>query len=183
MATNNSLVWIDLEMTGLNVAKDVILEIATIITDDELRFIEKGPSIVIHQPEERLMAMDEWCTNQHKKTGLTDAVRASIISTAQAEEETLKFIKKQCAPKTGVLCGNSVWQDRLFLKAHMPKITDYLHYRLIDVTSVKELINRWYPGNERAFFTKKDTHRAMDDIRESIAELNHYKKYFFSDKL
>lgn len=180
MTPQHSLVWIDLEMTGLDATKDVILEIATIITDNNLKIIEKGPAFVIHQPEEKLISMDEWCTQTHKKSGLTDAVRASIVTLTQAEDESLKFIKKHCGPKTGVLCGNSVWQDRIFLKAYMPRIIDYLHYRLVDVSSIKELIAQWYPNNPHTTFIKKESHRAYTDIKESIAELHHYKKQFFA---
>jgi oligoribonuclease len=182
MAKNDvlgNMVWIDLEMTGLVIATDVILEIATVITDGNLDVIAEGPSFIIHQPNELLDNMGKWCQDYHGRTGLTDAVRNSTISLQQAETETIAFIKQHCTPKTGVLAGNSVWQDRLFLDKYMPSITSYLHYRVIDVTSVKELVRRWYPGNKNSEYKKSDRHRALSDVYESIAELKHFRKNFF----
>ncbi len=172
-----NLVWIDLEMTGLNPEADVILEIASVITDGQLNVIEEGPALIINHPEEKLAAMSEWSQEQHAKTGLTDAVRASTVILAQAQEQTLTFIKKHCQPNTGLLAGNSVWQDRAFMYHYMPNIIKFLHYRLIDVTTIKELVLRWYPDEPE--FEKKDVHRAQEDIYESIAELKHYKEKFF----
>ena len=179
MSKLGNLVWIDLEMTGLNSETDAILEIATIITDGMLTVVEEGPSLVIHQPEVLLEAMGPWVQETHNKSGLTQRVRASTVSLEQAERETLAFIQKHCTPQTGILSGNSVWQDRNFLAKHMPSITDYLHYRLVDVTTVKQIVAGWYPGNPHLSFAKKDSHRALSDIFESIEELRHYRKYFF----
>lgn len=179
MDANTNLVWIDLEMTGLNPDSDVIVEIASIVTDGNLNIIEEGPALVIHQPEEELAKMGEWVRTQHTKTGLVDEIRKSTVSIKEAEEKTMLFLRKHCVPRKAVLCGNSVWNDRLFMSKQMPEITNFLHYRLIDVTSVKELVQRWYPNDPHIEFVKKDTHRALSDIRESIAELRHYRKYFF----
>lgn len=179
MKKKENLVWIDLEMTGLDTEVDTILEIATIITDGGLTILEEGPSLVIHQPDYVLDAMGEWVKDTHGKSGLTQAVKDSKVTLEQAELETLTFIQKYCQQKKGVLCGNSVWQDRNFLARYMPRITDYLHYRLVDVTSVKELLYRWYPGSPHLSFKKQDMHRALPDIFESIEELRHYRKYFF----
>jgi len=174
-----NLVWIDLEMTGLNIAQDVILEIACVITDGNLNVLEEGPSFIIHQSEEKLAGMGKWCQDHHGKTGLTDAVRNSTISLEHACEETLAFIKKHCPIRTGVLAGNSVWQDRVFLDKYMPQIPHYLHYRIVDVTTIKELAKRWYPQNPYLEYKKNDQHRALSDVYESIAELKHYRKNFF----
>lgn len=174
-----NLVWLDLEMTGLVIATDVILEIATVITDKDLHVIAEGPSLVIHQPEEKLVAMGKWCQDQHGKTGLIKDVRNSTVTLQEAEEKTAAFIKQYCAPSTGILSGNTVWQDRVFLDKYMPLISSYLHYRIIDVTSVKELVKRWYPDNKNIEFKKSDRHRALSDVYESIAELQHYRKNFF----
>ena len=182
MAKNDvmgNLVWLDLEMTGLNIVNDVILEIACVITDGNLDVIAQGPSFIINQPEEKLAGMGKWCQDHHGKTGLTDAVRQSTISLEQAELETIAFIKQHCAIHTAVLAGNSVWQDRVFLDKYMPSITNYLHYRIVDVTSVKELVKRWYPQDRNIEFKKSDRHRALSDVYESIAELKHFRKYFF----
>lgn len=174
-----NLVWLDLEMTGLVIATDVILEIATVITDGNLNVIAEGPSFIIHQSDEQLGAMGKWCQDHHGKTGLTQAVRQSTTTLQQACEETLAFIKQHCAPNTGVLAGNSVWQDRVFLDKYMPSITSYLHYRIIDVTSVKEIVRRWYPEDKKTEYQKSDRHRALSDVYESIAELKHFRMNFF----
>lgn len=179
MKKKEFLVWMDLEMTGLNVDVDVILEIATVITDNQLNIVAEGPSLIIHQAQAALDLMDDWVRKQHGKTGLTDAVGKSSMTVAVAAEETLDFIKAYCPPRDGVLCGNSVWQDRAFLRKYMPRIVEYLHYRLVDVSSIKEIIQRWYPGNPHLKFEKPDNHRALEDVRESIKELAHYRKYFF----
>ena len=182
MAKNNvmgNLVWMDLEMTGLDITTDVILEIATVITDGDLNVIAQGPDFIIHQPEEKLAAMGKWCQDHHGKTGLTEAVRQSTITAHQAEVETLAFIKQHCALNTGILAGNSVWQDRVFLDKYMPSITAYFHYRTVDVSSVKELVRRWYPDNKKKEYQKTDRHRALSDVYESIAELKHFRMNFF----
>lgn len=179
MKKKEHLVWMDLEMTGLNVDVDVILEIATIITDNQLNIIAEGPALIIHQPHAALDLMDDWVRNQHTKTGLVDAVTKSSMTVAVAQEETLDFIKEFCPPRDGILCGNSVWQDRAFLRKYMPRISEYLHYRIVDVSSVKELVSRWYPGTPYVKFEKPDNHRALEDVRGSIKELAHYRKYYF----
>ena len=176
-----SLVWIDLEMSGLNIETDVILEIATVITDDNLNVIATGPSLVIHQSDNILNNMDTWCTQSHQESGLSNEVKKSIISTQEAENRTIDFIREYCSPNTAILCGNSVWQDRLFLRKYMPRIIDYLHYRLIDVSSIKELISRWYRYDKKKTFIKAESHRALTDIIESIEELKYYKDYFFKE--
>ncbi|OQA34318.1 MAG: Oligoribonuclease [Candidatus Dependentiae bacterium ADurb.Bin331] len=173
------LVWIDLEMTGLLVEQDVILEIATIITDNNLSVVATGPHLIISQPEIVLQTMNEWCKKQHGLSGLTKAVLESVITLEQAQEETLEFIKLFCKPNSARLCGNSVWQDRIFLQKYMPLLLNYFHYRLVDVTSIKEVLRRWYPANQYLEFKKTDTHRALTDIQESIDELKHYRKHFF----
>lgn len=174
-----NLVWIDLEMTGLNSQTDVILEIASVITDGELNIIAEGPSFIIHQPEEKLLGMDKWCTSHHAKSGLTKAVQSSSVTLDYAYAETLLFVKRYCTAKTGILSGNSIGQDRTFLAKYMPAIVDYLHYRIIDVTTIKELVARWYKNNPYNEYKKADNHRARNDVYESIAELRHYRKYFF----
>lgn len=183
MSRDTNLVWIDLEMTGLDTNQHVILEIASIITDSNLHVIEEGPSFIIHHPDETLHVMEEYVRGLHTTSGLLDEVRKSSITLEQAEEQTFAFIKKHCDPDTALLCGNSIWQDRAFLYKHMRPIVDYMYYRMIDVSSIKELVARWYPDNPQVAFVddklKKDTHRALQDIHESIEELRHYRKYFF----
>lgn len=179
MLSDKYLVWIDLEMTGLDSTTDVILEIASLITDNQLAIIAQGPHFVIHQPDALLTSMNEWCSKQHTASGLCDAVRASTTTIAEAEKATLNFIANYCKPQTALLAGNSIFQDRIFLAKFMPSIVDYLNYRLIDVSTVKELARRWYPGNQLTDFKKKDSHRAVDDILESVRELEHYRKNFF----
>jgi len=175
----SNLVWIDLEMTGLDPAKDVILEIATIVTDVQLNIVAQGPSFIINQPDEALDGMIEYVKQMHAKSGLTQAVRASNVSLRQAEQLTLEFIKQHCKAGESPLCGNTIWSDRLFLAHYMPQLTQYVHYRLIDVSSIKEVILRWYPAVDGSYFKKSNTHRALDDIKESIEELKFYKEHFF----
>ena len=171
------LVWIDLEMTGLDVEKDVILEVATIITDNDLNIIEESDSLVIRQPESVLATMNEWSRKHHAESGLLDRVRASEISVEEAEATTFDLVRKHAEIHTSPLCGNSVWQDRRFLARYMPTLEHYLHYRLIDVSTVKELARRWAP-NLLERVAKKAQHRALDDIRESINELKLYREHF-----
>jgi len=175
----NNLVWIDLEMTGLNPDTDKIIEIATIVTDSDLNILAEGPQFVIHQSDEALDAMDEWCTEHHGNSGLTARVKASKISCAQAEQETLEFLKQWVPAGAAPLCGNSIGQDRRFMVKHMPTLEAFFHYRNIDVSTVKELGRRWAPEMVEAH-KKTGTHLALQDIKESISELQHYQKHFFS---
>jgi oligoribonuclease len=179
MKRDQNLVWIDLEMSGLDPEVDAILEIATIITDSQLNILAEGPSFVIHQSDIVLEAMGEWCKLQHAKSGLTQAVRSSTTTLQEAENQTLEFIKEHCGPNTALLSGSSVWQDRFFLRKYMPSIIYFLHYKIIDVTTVKELVSRWYPHNPKINVKSKEAHRALDDIRESIAALQHFREFFF----
>ena len=172
-------VWIDLEMTGLNPDIDTILEIATIITDDQLELVAQGPHYIIHQPDNILNAMIPVVQELHKNSGLTQAVRESSISLQQAEKDTFTFIQQHAHKRKAYLAGNSVWQDRMFLQKYMPSIIDHLHYRLLDVTSFKIAMNAWYPQKEDFEYKKEDKHRALSDIKESIKELAFYKKQFF----
>ena len=175
----NNLVWVDLEMTGLDPLKCTVLEIGVIVTDSELQVIEEGPSIAIHHSDRVLNGMEAWSKFHHKKSGLTDACRASKISLKKAEEKVLQFVKKHCKEKSAPICGNTIWQDRRFLVKYMPKLESYLHYRTIDVSSVKELVVRWYPADYKMPREKKQTHRVLEDIRESIDELRYYRKKVF----
>jgi len=172
-----NLVWMDLEMSGLDPEKDVILEIATIVTDPELNILAEGPVIAIHQGENVFEGMDEWNTRHHTASGLVDRCRRSRYSTSDAEQETLAFIKPFTEKSKNVLCGNSITQDRRFLYKYMPNISEWLCYRNIDVSSIKELTFRWYPKLEE--FQKEKRHEALNDIRESIAELAYYRKTIF----
>ncbi|MGB1014176.1 MAG: oligoribonuclease [Nannocystaceae bacterium] len=171
------LIWVDLEMSGLDPDTCHILEIATIITDSELEVVAEGPDIVVHQPDAVLDAMDAWCTAHHGQSGLTAQVKASTISLADAEAQTLAFVREHCEPNSSPLCGNTIGQDRRFLVPYMPALNAFLHYRSIDVSSIKELCRRWYP--DLAALPKREAHRALDDIRESIAELRFYRKNVF----
>ncbi len=175
------LVWIDLETTGIDDRTCSILEIATIITDKDLELVEEGPALIIHQPDDILKAMDPWCVDQHGGSGLTRACRESKISLADAEEQTLTFVRKHCLRGQAPMCGNSVGFDRRFIMHHMPKLNGYLDFRNVDVSSIKELVYRWYPGLVEKI-TKKSTHRSLDDIRESIEELRFYHRNVFRIK-
>lgn len=174
---NNRLIWIDLEMTGLDPMTDKILEIATIVTDDDLNIIAEGPNIIIHQSDEVLASMNEWCKVQHKKSGLIKAVQESKICQEQAEFETLQFLKDHCDENSTPMCGNSVWQDKMFLMNYMPELAAFFHYRILDVSSIKLVINRW--TKHYKVFKKMECHRALDDIKESIGELDCYRKNYF----
>jgi oligoribonuclease len=174
------LVWMDLEMTGLDPTKDVIVEIATLITDDELRIVAEGPDLVVHQPEERLAVMDPFVVDMHTKSGLLDAIRASTVSLEEAGTSTLAFIRSHVPVASTVpLCGNSIGTDRRFLAAYLPDIEGYLHYRSVDVSSVKELVRRWYPAVRAKRPSKVGKHRALDDIRDSVEELRYYREHVF----
>ncbi len=178
MQDERNLAWLDLEMTGLDPERDTILEIATIVTDSELRVLGEGPVFAVHQSDEVLSKMDPWCVEQHGKSGLTDRVRASRATMAEAQARTVEFIAKFCPEKKVPLCGNTIGQDRRFLVKYMPVLHDYFHYRSIDVSTIKELVARWYPA-QKYIFTKSKQHEALEDIRESIAELSHYRKTVF----
>ena len=173
----NNLIWVDMEMTGLDSTKDQILEIATLVTDNELNLIAEGPNLAIHQSEDILKAMDDWNQSHHGKSGLLDRVRASTETLQSAEAKTLAFMAAYCKPKVAPLCGNSVWQDRRFLDRLMPTLNSFFHYRIIDVSSVKELAQRWYP--QLPPLKKKETHLALADILESVEELRYYRKSIF----
>lgn len=177
--SKGNFVWIDLEMTGLNAETDHILEIATIITDDQLNEIDEGPNLVIHQPDEILLNMNPWCLEQHGKTGLIAASQDSTTTLEDAQQQTLMFMQLYCTRGSAILAGSSIWQDRIFLSKYMPEIVDYLFYKQIDVSSVKELVNRWYPNDPNSSTPKKDSHRALDDIRESIELLRQLREHFF----
>jgi oligoribonuclease len=179
----SNLVWIDLEMTGLHLPADTILEIATIVTTNKLEIIGYGPALVIHQSEETLIKMDDWCKKYHKASGLIEQVRCSKITIQEAEEQTLIFLQQFVSATTAPLCGNSVWQDRAFIRQYMPRLDAFLNYRIIDVSSIKEIIRRWYPQNSQAKFVKPENHRALEDIIQSVEELAHYKKHFFMTSL
>jgi len=170
------LVWLDLEMTGLDPEQHQIIEMATLITDGNLNVLAEGPVIAIHQSDAELAKMDDWCTRTHGESGLTERVRASRISTLEAEAQTLDFLRKWTQGGQSPLCGNSIGQDRRFLVRHMPQLADFFHYRNLDVSSVKILAQLWAPEVKDSFH-KQATHRALDDIKESIAELLHYRKH------
>lgn len=171
------LVWLDLEMTGLDPKKERIIEMATIVTDSDLNILAEGPNIVINQSKKLLKKMDDWNQKQHKKSGLLDLVKTSRISEKKAEKETLEFLKTYCEPQKSPLCGNSIHHDRKFLAAYMPKLNEFLHYRHIDVSTLKALSQWWYAKLKQP--KKKECHRALDDIRESIEELKFYREHIF----
>lgn len=178
MVDENNLVWIDLEMTGLDPEKEKIIEMATIVTDSELNLVAEGPVIAIHQPDSLLNAMDEWCTRTHGESGLTQRVKDSKVTEREAELATIEFLKQYVAPGKSPLCGNSIGQDRRFLVKYMPELENFFHYRNLDVSTIKELARRWRP-DVLAGVKKKGSHLALDDIRDSIDELRHYRATFF----
>jgi len=171
------LVWIDLEMTGLDPDENTIIEIATIVTEGDLDIVAEGPAIAISQPESELAKMDDWNLTHHTENGLLERVRSDGIPMADAEQLTLDFVSLHCDAGQSPLCGNTIGQDRRFLRRYMPDLHDFFHYRSVDVTSIKQLADRWYPNLPRA--TKPAGHRALDDIRGSIAELEYYRQHIF----
>lgn len=174
--SKKNLIWIDLEMTGLDTNNDYIIEIATIVTDSELNILAEGPTLAIHQPDAVLEGMDEWNTRQHGGSGLTERVRNSTITEAEAEKATLEFLQEYVPANASPMCGNSICQDRRFLARCMPELEDYFHYRNLDVSSLKELARRWAPKVEKSF-KKNGSHLAMDDVKDSIRELQHYREH------
>ncbi len=172
------MVWIDLEMTGLNLQQDTIIEIATIVTDGNLNIIAEGPNLAIHQPESVMSQMVEWCQIHHARSGLTQRVKESKISLSDAEQKTLSFLQEHVAKGVAPLCGNSICTDRRFLAQYMPILESYLHYRMVDVSSIKELAKRWAPSVANGV-KKSEQHLALADIKESISELRYYREHFF----
>ena len=177
MKNDLNLIWIDLEMTGLDTENDVIIEIATIVTDAQLNILAEGPVLAIHQSDAILNGMDDWNTRQHGQSGLVERVRKSTTTAKEAERITLAFLQDYIDPRKSPMCGNSICQDRRFMAKHMPELEAYFHYRNLDVSTLKELARRWQPDILKGF-AKKASHLAMDDIRESIAELKYYREHF-----
>ncbi|MCK9620094.1 MAG: oligoribonuclease [Methylobacter sp.] len=178
MAQDSShLIWVDLEMTGLDPDNDLIIEIATIVTDKNLNVLAQGPVLAVHQSDAALAAMDEWNQQHHGQSGLIKRVKASTINAAEAERQTLAFLKQWVPENTSPMCGNSIGQDRRFLYRYMPKLEAYFHYRNIDVSTIKELAARWAP-HVKDGFKKQSSHQALDDIIESIEELRYYREHF-----
>ncbi len=178
MAKNKkNLIWIDLEMTGLDTNTDAIIEIATIVTDADLNILAEGPILAIYQPDSALDAMDDWNTRQHGGSGLAERVRNSSINETNAEQQTIEFLKEYVPAGVSPMCGNSICQDRRFMARIMPELEAYFHYRNLDVSTLKELARRWAPKVEKSF-KKNSSHLAMDDVKDSIRELQHYRELF-----
>ncbi len=181
-ADPGNLIWIDLEMTGLIPERHRIIEIATLVTDGQLNILAEGPMLAIHQSDAELAAMDEWNTNQHGKSGLTQRVRESRLREADAEQQTLEFLSKWVPAGKSPMCGNSICQDRRFLARSMPALEKHFHYRNLDVSTVKELCLRWAPEIAKGF-TKESKHLALDDIRDSVEELRYYRQHFIKQSV
>lgn len=177
MDSTLNLIWIDLEMTGLDPGSDRILEVASLVTDSQLETIEEGPVLAIRQPESLLDAMDEWNQTHHKASGLIERVQASQIDEAEAERRTLAFVQRHTTRDSSPMCGSTICQDRRFLARYMPELEAWFHYRNLDVSTVKELALRWKPEILEGF-SKMSSHKAIEDIRESVAELQYYRRYF-----
>lgn len=183
MAQNaDNLIWIDLEMTGLDTQNDFIIEIATIVTDSELNTLAEGPIIAIRQSEKIMRAMDDWNTNQHGSSGLTQRVLNSSTKVETAEKETIEFLSQFVAKGVSPMCGNTICQDRRFMARLMPELEAYFHYRSLDVSSLKELAKRWAPDVAKGV-KKEGSHLAMDDIRDSINELRYYREHLFKTSI
>ena len=178
MDKKQHLIWIDLEMTGLIPESDRIIEIATIITNTDLQVVAEGPVLAIHQPATIMAGMDEWNQRHHGASGLVERVRLSLYNESEAEQVTLKFLNQYCESGFSPMCGNSICQDRRFLARYMPSLEAFFHYRNLDVSSIKELAKRWRPDIAEAV-KKEGSHKALEDIRDSIAELRHYREHFF----
>jgi oligoribonuclease len=176
-ANASNLIWIDLEMTGLDPEQDRIIEIATLVTDADLNILAEGPVFAVHQSDAQLALMDEWNVNTHTNSGLVERVKASQVDDRAAEQATIEFLKKWVPENSSPICGNSIGQDRRFLFKYMPELEAYFHYRYLDVSTLKELARRWKPAILPGF-KKQGTHQAMDDIRESVAELAYYREHF-----
>lgn len=176
-SSDDNLIWLDMEMSGLNTETDKVLEVATVVTDPNLNIIAEGPVIVIHQSDEILNAMDAWNQSTHSKSGLIEKVKRSSFDEAYAEETTIEFLKKHIAPNKSPMCGNSICQDRRFMAKHMPSLENYFHYRNLDVSVFKELSRRWSPTLYQGF-KKSSKHEALSDIYESIEELKYYREHF-----
>lgn len=177
----NNLLWLDLEMTGLNVTTDVIVEVACVITNKDLEVISPEVSLVIQQPEKTLARMKTEVRGMHTKSGLIDSIKESTTTLQQAEDAILGLLQEYCESQKTIMCGNSIWQDRYFLMKYMPRVIKFLHYRMIDVTAIKELARRWYDVNPEVVLKKKEHHRALDDVYESIDELKFYRKELFKN--
>jgi oligoribonuclease len=176
--SDQNLIWVDLEMTGLDPETHKIIEIASIVTDSELNILAEGPVLAVHQSDNELAKMDDWCTNTHTASGLVERVRNSSISEQDAVAQTIAFLEKWVPKGVSPICGNSIGQDRRFLYKYMPELEEYFHYRYVDVSTLKELTRRWKPEVLDGF-SKQGTHLALDDIRESIAELKYYRETIF----
>ncbi|MCW8330647.1 oligoribonuclease [Photobacterium sp. SDRW27] len=177
--SDQNLIWIDLEMTGLDPETHQIIEIATIVTDAQLNVLAEGPVLAIHQPEAELAKMDDWCTTTHTNSGLVERIRQSKVDEQEAVRQTIAFLEKWVPKGASPICGNSIGQDRRFLYKHMPELEQYFHYRYLDVSTLKELTRRWKPELLNGF-SKKGSHLALDDIRDSIAELRYYREHIFN---